>query len=206
MALSAKRRTSLFVQAAFRVFAFLARPSASHGNLQKKKGAEAPDPLDVFAHGFLLNLTALGRRALEGGREGIGFDTAASLASLAASMMLRSSAVDSADMLHMTHVMVNHMAAMLALGATATLGAQFGALWGTCSAETRAAHECLDIGRRGGGLEEEGKEGEEEEEMDVKSNVAVSTTVPGSNSTRSAALPVRILPRSFIPRRSAGSA
>jgi len=118
----AKRGAPLFVQATRRIFAFTACPSTSHHVLQKNSGAKAPEAL---AHRFRLNMPPLGRGAVTSMRERIGFHAAArtttALARLAASVMHGAFAVNGADMLHMTRVVMHDMAAVLALGAAAVL-------------------------------------------------------------------------------------
>lgn len=70
-------------------------------------------------------MTPLGRGAVTSMRERIGFRaatrTTAALAGLATGVMLAMLAVHRTDMLHMTGMMMHNMAAVLALGAAASL-------------------------------------------------------------------------------------
>ena len=115
---SAKGGTALFVQATRWVFAFTARPRTSHHALQKNSGAEAPEDL---AHRLGFDFAAVCRSPVAGVRERVGLDAAPALARLAASVMHGVLAVNRANVLHMTGVVMHDVAAVLALGAATSL-------------------------------------------------------------------------------------
>ena len=115
---SAKGGAALFVQATRWVFAFTARPRTSHHALQKNSGAEAPEDL---AHRLRLNLAAMGSSAVASMRERVGLNATTALARLAASVMHGVLAVNRANVLHMTGVVMHDVAAVLAFGAATSL-------------------------------------------------------------------------------------
>lgn len=117
---SAKGSAAFFVQATRWVFAFTACPSTSHHALQKNSGAEAPEDL---AHRLGFDFAAVCRSPVAGVRERVGLDAAPALARLAASVMHGVLAVNRANVLHMTGVVMHDVAAVLAFGAAAALGA-----------------------------------------------------------------------------------
>jgi len=110
MPLGRSRCTPLGVEPAFGVFAFLACPSTRHAlPLKERRGPKPPSVgLLVLAHGLVLDLVLLRRRAVLSVRERAGLNTATSLARLTTSVMLDVLAVD--------------VTTVLALGATAALG------------------------------------------------------------------------------------